>query len=470
MRHSETRRGLAGVTLAAVVAALAVVAGASAARTANPPANAAAPVISGTARQGQTLKADSGSWGGDTPITFSYQWKRCNAAGASCTNLIGASSQTYVLVAGDVGRTVRVNVTAKNSAGAAAALSNPTGVVADFGSAPAATKQPDPSGTAVEGNTITVDNGAWAGTTPITYTFHWQRCTAVNPTCKDISGATGQSYKIAAADVGSKLRAVVTASNAAGKGTVGSNLTDVVQQKGAPPVNKALPIVIGTAALGQTLTTSPGVWVGADEKGYAFQWRRCNAGGSGCAEIPSATTLTYVVGQADVGMTLRSKVTAKNANGTTTATSVAVNVRSSGGGGGSCDKISVGGGKVSVPVTCLTPRPDHLLIDGVKFDPSPFGNPGGAVTIRVHVINEGTNQVVRGALVYVTPLPYNWAKASAELPTGTDGWVSIQIQTAKELPHSGALVMQVRARGTGTSEVDILGGISTRRLVQVTLK
>jgi hypothetical protein len=30
--------------------------------------------------------------------------------------------------------------------------------------------------------------------------------------------------------------------------------------------------------------------------------------------------------------------------------------------------------------------------------------------------------------------------------------------------------MQVRARGPGNTDTDILGGISTRRLVQITLK
>ena len=60
--------------------------------------------------------------------------------------------------------------------------------------------------------------------------------------------------------------------------------------------------------------------------------------------------------------------------------------------------------------------------------------------------------------------------ADTEEPTATDGWVAIKIQTTKSLPHKGSLVMQIRARGPGNSEEDILGGISTRRLVQVSLK
>ena len=124
----------------------------------------------------------------------------------------------------------------------------------------------------------------------------------------------------------------------------------------------------------------------------------------------------------------------------------------------------------SVPVTSLTARPDHLLIPQVRFSPSPFDSPGDTLTVDVKVILEGTKKVVSGALVYIVPVPNTWAKASSEEPTATDGWVAIKIHTTTSLPHKGSLVMQIRALGPGNTEEDILGGISTRRLVQVSLK
>ena len=152
-------------------------------------------------------------------------------------------------------------------------------------------------------------------------------------------------------------------------------------------------------------------------------------------------------------------MTASNAAGKTKATSLPVAVTAAGGGSSG----------TSVPVTSLVAHPDHLLISDVKYNPSTFSNPGGVFTMRVKVMLEGTKKTVSGALVKVVGIPYNWVVQAPETPTGGDGWATLQIKTTKSLPHSGALVMQVRARGPGNSDEAILGGFSTRRLVQITL-
>ena len=245
----------AAAGLAATAVALVVVSGSAGAAPSvtaaakSAPVNAALPAVSGTARQGQTLTASSGSWGGTLPITYAYQWQRCNSGGTGCTSITGAASATYLLVSADVGHTMRVRVTASNSGGDTQAFSAPTGMIADLGNAPAATSQPNPSGTTIEGQTLTASDGTWSGTQPITFTYHWQQCTAT--ACTDIKDATEKTYVIVKADVGFRLRYHLTASNSVGKGSIDSNLSDVVAAKGDPPKNVAPPMIIGTVSPGQ---------------------------------------------------------------------------------------------------------------------------------------------------------------------------------------------------------------------------
>jgi hypothetical protein len=93
-----------------------------------PPVNTAPPTIAGSAQQGQTLTAGPGGWSGAQPISYAYQWQRCDTNGANCAN-IGPPSSTYTLTSADVGSTIVVAVTATNSAGSATAPSGATMVV-----------------------------------------------------------------------------------------------------------------------------------------------------------------------------------------------------------------------------------------------------------------------------------------------------------------------------------------------------
>jgi hypothetical protein len=93
------------------------------------PTNTTEPTIAGTPVVGNRLTVNRGAWTGDQPITYSFRWLRCNTAGDNCSEIAGATDTEYVVVAKDVGRTLRVRVTAKNDQGSRSALANPTAVV-----------------------------------------------------------------------------------------------------------------------------------------------------------------------------------------------------------------------------------------------------------------------------------------------------------------------------------------------------
>ncbi|HUA75237.1 MAG TPA: right-handed parallel beta-helix repeat-containing protein [Solirubrobacteraceae bacterium] len=100
------------------------------------------------------------------------------------------------------------------------------------------------------------------------------------------------------------------------------------------PVDLLPPTVSGTAIEGETLTAGHGTWAG-DPASYAYRWQRCDGAGGNCSNIAGATTSERVLSSADVGHTLRVRVTASNQAGSTeagSAPSAAVAAKSTGGG------------------------------------------------------------------------------------------------------------------------------------------
>ncbi len=87
------------------------------------------PAVSGTAKKEATLSTTTGTFGGGAIESYTYQWKDCSTTGESCSNISGATASQHTLTVNDVGHTVRVAVTATNSAGAATDTSNATAVV-----------------------------------------------------------------------------------------------------------------------------------------------------------------------------------------------------------------------------------------------------------------------------------------------------------------------------------------------------
>jgi len=97
-----------------------------------------------------------------------------DATGANpCANISGATSSSYTLGSADVGKKLRVSVTATNADGSTSANSASSLVA---GNPPANLGQPTLAGGAFAGNTLTAGTGDWSGALPLSYAYQWQRC------------------------------------------------------------------------------------------------------------------------------------------------------------------------------------------------------------------------------------------------------------------------------------------------------
>lgn len=550
-QHGAThrRRHARRITLVfgalAALATAALTAGAAASTSATPPSNTSPPIVSGTAQQGHTLTASSGSWSGSTPIAFSYSWRRCDTGGASCSTISGATNQTYVLGSADVGHTLRVNVTAQNSGGSASALSAPTATVAAV-NAPVNTSLPTVSGTAREGSTLNGSPGSWQGTAPISYAYQWQRCDSHGASCGSISSATNQSYTLTRGDVGHSLRLRVTASNAGGASQALSDATAVIASLGTAPASTGVPTVSGSALQGSTLSASTGRWSGTTPLQYTYAWLRCDQNGNHCGTISGATSSSYALTADDVAYRIRVSVTARNAAGAAVATSaptalvqgppVLLDLPTISGSAGVGSKLSatagrwrsvtsltlsfqwarcdasgqhcspipgatassytpttsdvghalfvqvkaqnrvgptwanskptgaVAGAPTSAVAVTSVSLPDRLVVDRISFSPSRVTSRSQPLVGRFHVSEVDGHRPVAGALVYAVGVPFNHLSNEPEATTGSDGWATItfRVLRAQSLRRGSLVVVFVRARKPGDN---LLAGVSTRRLV-----
>lgn len=194
----------------------------------------------------QTLSLGSGTWDGAPAPTLTYSWRRCNPAGdfASCVQIPGATSATYVPKVGDIGFTIRVYFTGTNVAGFDSGITNHTYPIIDKQHfAPSVVAQPTITGTVVSGRQLTGSIGSFDGDDPLTTTFVWQRCDATGESCRSISGATKVVYHPTDSDLGSTLRLTVSAKNAYGSLISRSDPSDPVL---APPPHRKGRRIVGT--------------------------------------------------------------------------------------------------------------------------------------------------------------------------------------------------------------------------------
>jgi hypothetical protein len=183
-----------------------------------------APSITGAATESATLTGNTGSWT-NAPTSYTRQWRRCDASGGSCADIAGATAATFATSTDDLGKTLRLVVTATNPSGSTAATSAAFGPVKWASGRPTNTSAPSVSGSTNVGDVLTATNGGWLDATSLRH--QWKR-TPTGGTATAISGATTPTYTLTSADADATISVTVTAVNAAGETESTSPVTATV--------------------------------------------------------------------------------------------------------------------------------------------------------------------------------------------------------------------------------------------------
>jgi hypothetical protein len=290
--------------------------------TVTPPSNTSYPSVSLGFGQsaplvGTTVTASNGTWTGTFPMTFTYQWKRCDGKFGPCFAITGAKSSFFTVGAAQYGFALRVEVTATNSAGSVSQNSEATPLVTAVAPFLRVTPQITNARPTVD-QSLSVSTGTWDGTPAPTFTYSWRRCNAPGdvPSCVQIPGATLVTYTPKVDDIGSTIRVWVTGTNQAGTALAITNHTfPVVDKAHFAPRAVSSPAIVGTLGIGRQLTASTGSYDGDDPIKSVFVWQRCDATGASCKTLPGKTKITYSPTKVDIGFTLRLSVTVTNAYG-----------------------------------------------------------------------------------------------------------------------------------------------------------
>ena len=281
------------------------------------------PIISGTAQVDQTLTADTSGIAdedGLTNVSYSYQW----ISGGS--DIDGATGSSHTLTTTQQGQTIQVRVSFTDDRNNAETLtSEATGAVAAADNRPA-TGLPTIGGTAQVQETLTADISGIAdedGLTSVSYSYQWIRGDGNTDT--DISGETASTYTLVSADVGKAIKVKVSFTDDANNAETRTSAATAAVAEAPNRTATGLPTISGTAQVGQTLTAdTSGI---ADEDGltnvsFSYQWIRSD--GNTDTDIAGETDSTYTLVSADVGKTIKVKVSfTDDANNAETLTSEA---------------------------------------------------------------------------------------------------------------------------------------------------
>ena len=237
--------------------------------------------VTGSKHVGDVATAGSGNWSSPSP-TVTYQWLR----GAS--KIGGATSQTYALTLSDFGKVISVTETVSKFGYKTASYKVPYATGLSPYPIGVTTQLPTITGAHTIDSTLTAHPGTW-NISGLKFSYEWIRGS------QSIPGATGSTYKLTPADLGTQIEIFVTASR--------TNYADGFETSNPLTVDVGAPLSLSkltlpsTAAIGTKLTPSLGSWNYPATALYDWQYEP--SGGSAWVDIDGASSNTYTPTAAD---------------------------------------------------------------------------------------------------------------------------------------------------------------------------
>jgi hypothetical protein len=212
------------------------------------------PGISGTAKVGFTLHAQTGTWSTVlSTVTASYQWRRGGVA------VPGATAADYQVTTDDVGSAITVVQTLNASGYETATLTSPATVVVPE---PLIDPAPVPTvlGTPRVGSDLEASTGSWMNDVDLAY----QWFVAGSP----VGGATGPTYTPVVGDLGKAVRVEVTGTRTDYPTVTRSSAETAAVALGS--LRSSKPTITGKPIVGKTLRAKPGSWTAGTAFSYAW--------------------------------------------------------------------------------------------------------------------------------------------------------------------------------------------------------
>ena len=240
-------------------------------------------------------------------MNVEWQWARSADGSANWTDIVGATSETYTPVVGNVNSYLRATASYDDAAGigkSARAVTSAAIIADDDGTVTLSTSEPE-VGATVTATLSDPDDGV------MNVSWQWAKSDDGSTGWTAIQGATSESYRPGKSDEGIFLRATASYDDAVGIGKSAqavSSAAVIADDDGVVTLSTSEPEV-GAAVIATLSDPDSGV------TNVSWQWAKSDDGSTGWMDIQGAMSANYTPGKSDEGIFLRATASYDDAAG-----------------------------------------------------------------------------------------------------------------------------------------------------------